>query len=111
MSVTARRPYNVRMLLTEKQKKHLRKLAHPLSPIIMLGNAGLTDGVVKETERALHDHELVKISARLGTREARNLALAELAQKTCSELVQRIGNVGVLFRRRPELSKIVLPDH
>jgi len=48
--------------LSEKQKKHLRRLAHPLSPIVMLGNAGLTAGVVQEMDRALSDHELVKVS-------------------------------------------------
>ncbi|HEV7611490.1 MAG TPA: ribosome assembly RNA-binding protein YhbY [Steroidobacteraceae bacterium] len=98
------------MALTEKQKKHLRRLAHPLSPIVMLGNAGLTDGVVNELDRALTDHELVKVSARIGERSARNAVLDELAARTSSTLVQRIGNVGVLYRARKHLSKILLPD-
>jgi RNA-binding protein len=98
------------MSLTEKQRKYLRRLAHPLSPIVMLGNGGLTDAVVKETDRALHDHELVKVSARVGDREARDAALDALSTRTASFLVQRIGNVGVLYRRRADLSKIVLPD-
>ncbi len=98
------------MALSEKQKKHLRRLAHPMSPIVMLGNAGLTDGVVAELERALTDHELVKVSARIGERDERNEALVKLASRTASELVQRIGHVGVFYRRRPELPKILLPD-
>lgn len=98
------------MALTEKQKKHLRRLAHPLNPIVMLGNAGLTEGVVKELERALTDHELVKVAARVGDRDARNEALNTLASRTSSELVQRIGNVGVLYRKSSTLAKIVLPD-
>jgi len=98
------------MPLSEKQRKHLRRLAHPLNPIVMLGNAGLTDAVAAELERALGDHELVKVSARLGDRDARNAALAALASRTASELVQRVGHVGVFYRRRQELSKIVLPD-
>ena len=97
------------MELSEKQKKHLRRLAHPLSAIVMLGNAGLTDGVVNELERALSDHELVKVSARVGDRDARNAALTALATRTSAHLVQRIGNVGVFFRRRKE-PKILLPD-
>ncbi len=76
----------------------------------MMGSAGLTDGVVAEMERALADHELVKVSARVGDRQARKLALDTLASRTASELVQGIGNVGVFYRRRPSLSKIVLPD-
>jgi RNA-binding protein len=98
------------MELSEKQKKHLRRLAHPLSPIVMLGNAGLTEGVVSELDRALHDHELVKVSARVGEREARNAALDVLAARTSSALVQRVGHVGVFYRRREDLAKILLPD-
>ncbi|HEY2779742.1 MAG TPA: ribosome assembly RNA-binding protein YhbY [Steroidobacteraceae bacterium] len=98
------------MTLSEKQKKHLRRLAHPMNPIVMLGNAGLTPAVVKELERALADHELVKVSARVGEREARDAALTDLAQQTRSEIVQRIGNVGVFYRRSAQIPKILLPD-
>jgi RNA-binding protein len=98
------------MALSEKQKKHLRRLAHPLHPLVMLGNAGLTDGVVNELDRALADHELVKVAARVGARDARDAALATLATRTMSEIVQRIGNVGVFYRRREKLSRILLPD-
>ena len=98
------------MALSEKQKKHLRRLAHPMSPLVMLGNAGLTDGVVNELDRALTDHELVKVSARIGERSARNAALDDLALRTASALVQRVGNVGVFYRQRKSLAKILLPD-
>jgi RNA-binding protein len=98
------------MQLSEKQKKHLRRLAHPLHPIVMLGNAGVTPGVVGELERALADHELVKVSARVGDREARDAALAELARRTSAVVVQRIGHVGVFYRRAPGLPKVLLPD-
>jgi RNA-binding protein len=98
------------MALTEKQKKHLRRLAHPMNPIVMLGNAGLTDAVVAEFDRALTDHELVKVSARVGERQARDAALAEMAERTASELVQRIGHVGVFYRRRAQMPKILIPD-
>jgi RNA-binding protein len=98
------------MALSEKQKKHLRRLAHPMSPIVMLGNAGLTDGVAGELDRALEHHELVKVAARAGGREERNAALADLASRTSSEMVQRVGNIGVFYRRRKELPKILIPD-
>ena len=98
------------MALSEKQKKHLRRLAHPMNPIVMLGNAGLTDGVVNELERALTDHELVKVAARVGDRDARDAALTTLATRTTSEIVQRIGNVGVFYRRSKSLPKIIIPD-
>src|ERR1039457_1777964 len=65
------------MALSEKQKKYLRRLAHPLHPIVMLGTAGLTGGVLLELERALVDHELVKVSVRIGDRLARNAGRGE----------------------------------
>ncbi len=98
------------MELNERQKKHLRRLGHPLHPLVTLGHAGLTDAVAAEMERALADHELVKARARLGDREARDLALAALGARTGSALVQRVGNVGLYFRPKPKLSRIVLPD-
>jgi RNA-binding protein len=99
------------MPLSEKQKKYLRRLAHPLKPIVMLGQSGLTENIVKETERALNDHELIKVSARVGDREARDTVFASLTRQTASELVQRVGHVGVLYRRCSGLPKVVLPDH
>ena len=81
-----------------------------MGPIVMLGNAGLTEGVVNELDRALTDHELVKVSARIGERSARNAALEDLAVRTASALVQRVGKVGVFYRQRKDLAKILLPD-
>ena len=98
------------MQLSEKQKKHLRRLAHPLHPLVMLGNAGLTDAVVGELDRALADHELVKVSARVGERTARDAALEELARRTQASMVQRIGHVGVFYRRGKGLAKVLIPD-
>ncbi len=98
------------MELNERQKKQLRRLGHPLHPLVQMGNAGLTDGVAAEMDRALNDHELVKVRARVGDRAARDQALEGLAARTTSVLVQRIGNVGLYFRKNPKLSKIVLPD-
>src|SRR3954463_2880069 len=81
--------------LSEKQRRHLRGLAHDLKPLIRLGNAGLTDAVASETARALHDHELVKVKGPGGDREARDAVFVDLAQRTASALVHRIGNVAV----------------
>jgi RNA-binding protein len=98
------------MDLTERQRKHLRKLAHELDPIVLIGGAGLTESVTQETDRALRDHELVKVKVRGAGRDARDDMLVELAQRTGSALVQRIGHVAVLYRANPGVAKIVIPD-
>jgi RNA-binding protein len=97
--------------LSEKQRRHLRGLAHDLQPVIRLGGAGLTEAVAKETTRALQDHELIKVKAPGGgDRETRDAVFSELAQRTGSALVHRIGNVAVLYRPRADLPRILIPD-
>jgi len=98
------------MTLSEKQKKHLRGLAHARKPIVMIGQHGLTPGVVQELDSALTSHELVKVSARVGDREARDAILTELAKQCTAELVQRIGNVAVFYRPKKDQPRIVLPS-
>ena len=96
--------------LSEKQRRHLRGLAHDLKPLIRLGNAGLTEALASETARALHDHELIKVKGPGGDREARDALFTDLAQRTASALVHRIGNVAVLYRPNTTLQRIIIPD-
>jgi len=96
--------------LTERQRRHLRGLAHALKPVVRLGSAGLTEAVASETARALGDHELIKVKAPGGDRAARDELFAELARRTASALVHRIGNVAVLYRARAEPPGLVIPD-
>jgi RNA-binding protein len=98
------------MALTERQKKHLRRLGHALHPIVLVGQKGLTPGVTEELRLALEHHELVKLRARVGDREDRDAILAELARLTGSEFVHRIGNVGLFYKKNSNLQKILLPD-
>ena len=96
--------------LSERQRRHLRGLAHPLKPVVRLGNAGLTEAIARETARALADHELIKVKAPGGDREARDALFDALAARTSSSLVHRIGNVAVLYRPHAELPRILIPD-
>ncbi|MCF6210458.1 MAG: ribosome assembly RNA-binding protein YhbY [Gammaproteobacteria bacterium] len=86
------------MSLTSKQKRHLRALAHTLKPVVMIGNAGITDGVISEIDGSLAHHELIKI--RLGgmQRDDRTAAIDKICQKTTSELVGSIGHIGIFYR-------------
>jgi RNA-binding protein len=98
------------MALSERQKKHLRRLGHALHPIVRVGQKGLTAGVTEELRLALDHHELVKLSARVGDREERDAVLAELARATGSEFVYRIGNIGLFYKKNSKLPKILLPE-
>ena len=98
------------MELSERQRKYLRGLGHALSPVLMIGNNGLTEGVVAEAKRALHDHELIKVKFRGADRERRDAGLAELATSTASILVHRIGHTALYYKRRIDRPGIVIPD-
>lgn len=98
------------MALTDHQKKHLRRLGHALHPVVRVGQRGLTPGVVAELDRALYDHELVKVRAHLGERRERASVLAQLATATGSELVFQVGNVGLFYKKNNTLNKVLIPD-
>jgi RNA-binding protein len=98
------------MALKEAQRKYLRRLGHERKPIVLIGQGGLSPNIVAELERALLDHELVKVRARVGDRGERDRILTELAGATGAEIVQRIGHVALYYRSNPEKPGILLPD-
>ena len=93
------------MKLSEKQRRHLRGLAHPLQPVVMIGNSGLSDGVVAETARALHDHELIKVKLAFEEREDKQEAITQLVKTTRAELVQQVGKIALIYRLARETNK------
>lgn len=97
------------MPLTEPQRKFLRRLGHDRNPIVLIGQAGISPNLVLELDRALHDHELVKVRARVSDRVERDAILGMLASETRSELVQRIGHVALYYRRNADKPGILLP--
>ncbi len=96
------------MNLNNKQKQHLKGLAHPLKPVVMLGNNGLTEGVLAEIELALEHHELIKVKIAAEERETRTLIADAIVRETGASNVQIIGNILVLYRPTKE-RKISLP--
>ena len=96
-------------MLTEKQKQHLRGLAHTRHPLVRVGNNGVTRAVAEELDRTLAHHELVKIKVESNDREERRDAITLLGEQCSAEVVQTIGKTAVLFRRNPDEPKIILP--
>ena len=84
--------------LSESERRALRGRAHALKPVVMIGQAGLSAAVLAEIERALDDHELIKIKARVGDRKVRNALFETACANLGAVLIQRIGNVAVLYR-------------
>jgi len=88
--------------LTPKERQALKALAHGLKPVVLLGSAGLSPAVVKEIDRALLAHELIKVKVPGDDRSEREELFASLAESLSAARVQAIGKLLVLFRPAPE---------
>lgn len=95
-------------MLTTKQRKYLRALAHHLDPVVRIGQHGLTTGVAAETARALVSHELIKVRVD-AEGDARKQLAGELAKSTESEVIGLVGKIVMLYRQRDEDPTIELP--
>lgn len=85
------------MELTSKQRKILEKAAHDLQPVVIVGGAGVTEGVVSMVANSLKAHELLKIKFNEYKDEK-----TELTNDICAQceatLVRIIGNVAILYK-------------
>jgi putative YhbY family RNA-binding protein len=90
------------LMLTSAQRRALKARAHALKPVVLLGAAGLTDAVLREIDRALAAHELVKIKVPDDDRGLREQVFTGAAENLSAAKVQSIGKMIVLFRPFPE---------
>ena len=96
------------MNLTTKQRQFLKGLAHHLSPVVMLGGNGLTEGVLAEIDNALNHHELIKVKIAGADREVKQLIIDAIVRETNAVNVQTIGHLLVPYRQSDD-KKITLP--
>jgi RNA-binding protein len=81
-------------------KKKLRAEAHTLKPVVMIGQSGLTSGVLAELDQALNTHELLKVRIR-AERDVRKLITEKICADSGAELIQSIGQIAVIYRLNP----------
>ena len=87
--------------LTSKQRKYLEKEAHDLQAVVIVGGAGVTDGLISMVNNSLAAHELIKIKFNEYKDEIKELT-AELCEKCDATLVRIIGFTAILFREAEE---------
>ncbi|RDL44376.1 ribosome assembly RNA-binding protein YhbY [Marinomonas piezotolerans] len=99
------------MSLTNVQKKQYRLIGHSLNPVVTIAGNGLTESVLTEIDRALEDHELIKVRYSIADREARYAHVEETSKVLKCEIVQTIGKVALLYRAalepNPKLSNLL----
>jgi RNA-binding protein len=89
------------------QRSFLRGLAHRLKPVVLVGHDGVTDAVVDAVDRALLDHELIKV--RMHEPDDKKAMAASLAARCEAHLCGLIGHTAIIYRPHPEDPRIVLP--
>jgi RNA-binding protein len=87
--------------LSVSQRLELKGRAHPLKPIVIIGNAGLTPAVLDEIERSLKSHDLLKVRVMNDDREVREAMLTEICGILNAGAVQHIGKILVIYRPLP----------
>jgi len=90
------------MPVTDKQRRHLRVLAHHLNPVVIVGQAGVSQAVLDEIGASLDSHELIKVKVNAGDREERERMIRRMAEHTQAQVIHTIGHVVVLFRPNPK---------
>lgn len=96
-------------VLTSAQTRFLRGQAHDLKAMLQVGDKGVTDALVAETDLALEHHELIKVKVAAPDREAREAMIGQLSERTDAAVVQRIGHTVVIYRPSKDKRQIVLP--
>lgn len=87
------------MSVNQQQKKNFQAIGHHLKPIVIIAKNGLSDGVISELERALTDHELIKIKLAVTTPEDRKLLTEEIIKLTGCEIIQNIGKTALIYKK------------
>lgn len=98
------------MELKETQKKRLRSLAHDLNPVVLVGQHGLKPSILEEINIALDHHQLIKVKLSVGDRDLRDEFIEEIVTTSQALLIQRVGNVAVLYRRNKDRPDILKAD-
>ena len=84
--------------LTSQERSALRAAAHPLRPVVLIGDRGLTDAVLKEIDRALTAHGLIKVRAGGDDRETREALLSNICNALSCQAVHHLGKTLILYR-------------
>ena len=87
------------MTISNTAKKQYRAIGHNLHPIVTIAQKGLSENIRLELERALTDHELIKIKLVAADRDTKKALVAIICQEFKSECVQSIGHTALLYRR------------
>lgn len=85
-----------------KARAELRKIGHPMRPLMRIGKDGVTEGFLKELSRSLDAHQLVKVKLDVGGKAACRERAEEVAKGAEAEVVDVVGSAALFYREDPE---------
>jgi len=88
-------------LINSSARKKYRQIGHHLKPIVTVGNHGITGGVIKEMQRALRDHELVKVKLNIEKKSERAREVKNLSTTLDAHFIQLVGKNALLYKKNP----------
>ena len=88
--------------MSRDERLRLKSDSHHLEPVVLIGANGLTEAVLKEIDRALAAHQLIKVRTPAVPREEREKLFAEASDRLGAARIQLIGRLMVLFRPPPD---------
>ncbi len=97
-------------MLTSKQKKYLKYLAHDLSPMFQVGKDGVSTEMIEGINQAIERHELLKIKVLNNCDDPLKQIALDLSAGTRSDIVQIIGHVIVIYKRSKNHPRIDLSE-
>ena len=99
------------MSITTEQKKHFRTLGHKLNPLVTVADKGLTENLQLEVDRALEDHELIKVKFSIGDRDLKKQLIRQLCEVVEAHIIQEVGHIVLMYRPslkpNPKLSNLL----
>jgi|SRR5690625_223717 len=87
--------------LSITERKELRALAHHLKPVVLIGEHGLSDAVLKEIDTHLLAHQLIKIRVSEDDRTVRDDYLQTICQQLEAQAIGHIGKTLIVYKRNP----------
>jgi RNA-binding protein len=97
--------------ISNEDKKQLRRLGHKINPVVTVAAKGLSENVLAEIDRALTDHELIKVKLSDSDQKSRANAIEIIREKCGAEVVQSIGHILLLLKKsnepNPKLSNLI----
>lgn len=85
--------------ITAAQKKQYRTIGHNLKPVVTVAEKGISENLMAELDRALEDHELIKIKLAISDREIRRKTAETVCEQVGAVIVQEIGKILLILRR------------